>query len=605
MAALLGCSGRLLRTDMRPHGNFTAVVAGGLADRADATASALAITFGEAEAHAIDLDTGATVWRRPVRVLGAPVAVGRRVAVPVRGHELLLLDADTGATIWQRPLPGEAFTGVTMTDRRVVATVVTGDPKARSLVVAFSIADGSSRWLRRSSALLGVPGAVGRHVLVPTEAEVIALADGRGREIARMRPPPEVGALGRIELHGRTVLAAGAHAFVDLHGGGQTVYRIDPHTAPAFRVVEGLDPGVGRDGGLAWRLRPGAGAGAPREAVLMARRVALGIRLDADGRPVTANWVHHHDDTRELVALDVDERIATLVREDGSILRLDLRDGLVVSELEGHKTTLSAVIVGRGAEPDAPTTQSAVLDMEQALLDLIEDPDPRLVPAQRLALELLWRNDRPTVRANLHDIVHGAIRPESDAISDSLRAHAHLVMDGPWGPADERTRMQSTEALAAARRGATQRDDLEASVAQVVRSGNPDALDELVGLLEQPSLHAEELVAITHALRDLDDHRAVFGVAAFVLRYHADPEVVHESQAMLYALDFLVTQSREDAFDPSARTRAREVLVKLTEDRFTVPRLRAFLLERTEETEAFETTTAAPAFQAGAPRPDE
>ena len=146
MAALLGCSGRLLRTDMRPHGNFTAVVAGGLADRADATASALAITFGEAEAHAIDLDTGATVWRRPVRVLGAPVAVGRRVAVPVRGHELLLLDADTGATIWQRPLPGEAFTGVTMTDRRVVATVVTGEApsfcsKPRALLsIAFSIA---------------------------------------------------------------------------------------------------------------------------------------------------------------------------------------------------------------------------------------------------------------------------------------------------------------------------------------------------------------------------------------------------------------------------------------------------------------------------------
>jgi hypothetical protein len=582
LATLLGCAGRVLRTDARSHGNFAAVIARGLTRSPEPSEPAVAILFGEAEAMAVDLHTGTTRWRRPVRVLGAPVAAGRRIAVPVRGHKLLLLDADTGATIWERRLPGEAFTGVAMTDRRVVATVVAGEPSTRSLLVAMSAADGRSRWTRRSETLLGVPGALGRHIFVPTSNEVIAFAEGRGREVARMRPPAEVGALGRIELHGRTALAAGAHAFVDLHGGGQTVYRIDPHTAPAFRVVDGLDPGVGHGDGLAWKLRPIGSAGAPREAVLMARRAALGVRLDADGRPVLAHWVHRQTDARELVALGVDDRLVTFVREDGSIVQLDARTGDTVAELDGRAPVSSAVLVGASTSATGSEQPSAREHggEEVVLLALLEDPDPRLVPAQRLAIELLWRHALPAARTNLADFVQGAIRPGDDPITDELRQHAQAVMQGPWGPDDDATRREVARTLAAARRGAQHRNDLESIAARVVSSGNNEVLGELIALLEQPSLRAEELVAITRALRDLDDHRAVTGVATFVLRYHADPDVVEESQAMLYALDFLVAQAREDAFEPTASERAREVLIKLTEDRFTVPRLRAFLLER-------------------------
>jgi hypothetical protein len=580
LVAALGCAGRPLRPDARPHGNFAAVVARGLADAPQRHGSPLVVSFGEAEATAIDLDTGSVRWRRPIRVLGAPAASGRRVAVPVRGHGLLLLDVDTGATLWERRLPGEALTGVTLTERRVVATVVTAQSNTRSLVVAMSAADGRTRWTRRSPALLGVPAALGRQILVPTPNEVVVLAQGRGRELARMRPPAEVGALGRIELHGSKALAAGAHAFVDLHGGGQTVYRIDPHTAPAFRVVQGLDPGLGHGDGVEWRLRPTSSAGAPREAVLMARRAALGVRLDADGRPVTAHWVHRQDDAHELVAVGVDARTATFVREDGSILRLDVRDGHRLAEWPGRGPTLGAVVVGttpsRHADHDATSPEES--SMEDALVALIEDPDPRLVPAQRLAIELLWRHERPEVRALLQDFSQGGIRPDPDSITEDLREHARAVMAGPWGPSDEATLAALADALGSAREGHRRHDALQDAIARAVRSGTPAVLGELVALLDQPGLAPEELVALTRALRDLGDHRAVFGVATFVLRYHADPDVVDESPAVFYALDFLVAQAH-DAVEPAASARAREVLAKLAEDRFTAPRLRAFLLE--------------------------
>jgi hypothetical protein len=582
LAVAFGCSGRLLRPDVRPHGNFAAVIARGLADSPEQHGPPLAVLFGEGDAIAVDLRTGETRWRRPIRVLGAPAVSGRRVAVPVRGHRLLLLDADTGATIWDRPLPGEALTGITLNDRRVVATVVTGELDPRSLAVALSAADGRTRWTRRSPILLGVPATLGRQVFVPTSEDVVVLAQGRGREVARMRAPPEVGVLGRVEVHGRKALAAGAHAFVDLHGGGQTVYHIDPHTAPAFRVVDGLDPGVGHSDGVAWTLRPSASAGAPREAVLMARRVALGIRLDIDGRPALARWIHRQSDAHELVAVGVDARIATFVRDDGSILRLDLRDGHVVSQLAARGPTLGAVMVGISPSDDEDEDDAAAHDgasTQDALLALLEDPDPRLVPAQRLAIELIWRHERPEVRTTLYDLVQGGIRPETDPITEALRDHARAIMVGPWGPSDEATLMELARALAAARQGQRQRDDLAGTVSRAVGSGSPVVLDELVALLDQPGLDADELVAITRALRDLGDHRAISGVAAFVLRYHADLDVVDESHAMLYALDYLVAQARDDAVDPSASARAREVLTKLTEDRFTVPSLRAFLLE--------------------------
>jgi hypothetical protein len=576
---VLGC-GHALRSDARPHGNFAAVIARGLADTRDVEGDPIAVLFGEGETVAVDLRSGETRWRRPIRVLGAPAASGRFVAVPVRGHRVLLLDVDTGATIWERRLPGEALTGVTLDERRVVATVITGETSPRSLVIALSAADGRTRWVRRSSELLGVPMALGRHVFVPSALEVMVLARSRGREVARMRVPTEVGTLGRVELQGRRVLAAGAHAFVDLHGGGQTVYRIDPHTAPAFRVVDGLDPGIGHVEGVAWRLRPSKGAGGPREAVLMARRAALAVRFDIDGRPVLAHWVHRQDDERELVAVDLDGRAASFVRQDGSILRLDARDGRVLSDLAGPGPTLGAITVGIAGTPEEgePWVHGDV-GLDEALLALLEDPDPRLVPAQRLAIELLWRSEYPEVRAGLHDLVQGGIRPGSDAVSESLREHARAVMKGPWGPSDEAALAELARTLASAREGHRHRDDLPGVVSRTVRSGTPDVLDELVALLDQPGLEPDELVAITRALRDLGDHRAVPGVATFVLRYHADPDVVDESHAMLYALDFLVRQAGDDTLDPSTSARARDVLIKLAEDRFTVPSLRAFLRE--------------------------
>ena len=353
---------------------------------------------------------------------------------------------------------------------------------------------------------------------------------------------------------------------------------------PAFGRVEGMDPGLGHDDGVVFRLLPAKGAGAPRNALFLGRRTLYFLRLDASGRPVEARWVHLRFDQREYVAMHATSQRILLVRDDGAITHLDRRTGRIKLELDGETEPLGATFVGRDPyadDRDDPIDRETVVS---TLLGVIEDPDPRLVPAQRLAIDLLWRDEAPGVRANVVDLSRGILRPDGGEDSEALRAHATETMKGTWGRADKASVDAILERLQPGAQGA-----IEDATREAVRSGAPTVIPKLVALLENPGVKPTDLVAVARALRDLDDTRALDGVCAFVVRYHADPDIVDESKAIYYALELIIAQALPTLparVDEKARHQARETLQTLLTDEFTVPKVRAFIQENLPYPEA-------------------
>jgi hypothetical protein len=216
------------------------------------------------------------------------------------------------------------------------------------------------------------------------------------------------------------------------------------------------------------------------------------------------------------------------------------------------------------------------------LIGVVEDPDPRLLPAQQLALDLLWRDEDPEVRALVHDVATGIVRDDDGPQTQALRRHARARMHDVWGPADR----ESLEALLQQLEfgsSAGNTEGLIAATRSAVKSGGPEVVPKLVALLLDPRTAAPDLVAVARALRDLGDSRAVPGVSEFVRHYHADPEVVEESLAVYYAVEFLLDQGwprLPSRVDVHARRRAQETVQFVLGDRFTVPKLSAFVRER-------------------------
>lgn len=533
----------------------------------------LALMLGSGEVWAVDPYTGEEQWRRPLRVFAEPAVHGRTAVLPLIGQELLAIDAYDGASRWQIPLPGEALTGLAVDDTMVLVTALSSRERYRSTLIGLSAFDGRPRWSRDSRELLGGPAAVAGYGFVPIGATVVALRTSSGRALGRLTAPEEL-ALERVERHGDALLATSPRGFVDLYGGGRQFYAVDRGTVTPFEETAGFAGWVGKDDGVAFRLLAGLHPGAPRDAIFMARRVLMALRLDAKGRPVAVRWIHLQHEPEEFVALACANDEIVVAREDGALLRFDAATGrraagqIVVGAIEG------AVFLGgassTGLPRGAPNQTRPTL---ARMLLLLDDPDPRMSPAQHLVLDVLWRNPSPEVRAHVQDRA---------AAPGPLRAKAEALVRGPvWGYADEASLVALLERLRYP--GAVQRPDFPASAQEVVDAGGPEALAWLLDRLDEPGTPAAALEAIMATVRRLDDPRAVEAVGAFVRRYHADPEVADESRAMELGLEFLLSQAgepRPPRFPVQTHDEALAILREVLAAEFTAPRLRSFLAQR-------------------------
>ncbi|MGH1343961.1 MAG: PQQ-binding-like beta-propeller repeat protein [Nannocystales bacterium] len=541
------------------------------------------VLFSDAEAVGVDPLSGAELWRRPIRAFGPPVSVGDAVVVPVYGHRAIALDANTGATLWQHALPGQVLTGLDASARGVIVTALQADPKdrrrprdretARSIVGGMSMNDGRIRWTRPSNTLLGVPAASGRTAFVPSGDRVIAVSMRTGRTLGtRSTGGVE---LDRVERHGQTVLASDGDALIDLAVG--TRYDYEQDDAQLFARVDGIEPGLGHHAGVVFRLLPPAGAGAPREALFLGRRALIFVRLDERGRLSRARWVHTRMDQREYVDFAAMPDAVLLVRDDGALVHLDRATGRVRQEIEGVLEPRGAAFIGHSRPVDG-ADNAVDRDTTVALLQgLIEDPDERLLPAQKLALTLLWRDPRPTVRRAVENVAAGVSRPDDSDATLALLDHADSLLSEAWGRGDPQTVQALAGKLASTKlRG----DALRDAALEAVEAGGEAVFKPLVALLDLPELEPEELDHVARALRDISAPQTVEGAARFLTQYHADPEIVDASKAVYYLAELLLEHAQPDLAEHTtheAQATAQAALDAVVNDEFTVPSLRVFI----------------------------
>lgn len=541
------------------------------------------VLFSDGDAVGVDPQTGAELWRRPVRAFGQPVSVGDAVVVPVYGHRAIALDANTGATLWEHALPGQVLTGLDASTRGVVVTALQADPKdrrrprdreqARSIVGGMSMNDGRIRWTRPSATLLGVPAASGKTAFVPSGDRVIAVNLRTGRTIGTRNTGGVQ--LDRVERHGQTVLASDGDALIDLAVG--TRYDYEQDDARLFARVDGIEPGLGHHAGVVFRLLPPAGAGAPRDALFLGRRALIFVRLDDRGRVSRARWIHARMDQHEYVDFAAMPDSVLLVRDDGALVHLDRATGRLRQEIDGVLEPRGAAFVGHSL-PVNEADDAVDRDTTAALLQgLVEDPDERLLPAQKLALTLLWRDPKPTVRRAVENLAAGVSRTDDSDATLALMDHADVLLGEAWGRGDPQTVQALANKLASTElRG----DALRDATREAVEAGGDAVFGPLIALLDQPDLGAQDLDHVALALRDIGASQTVDGAARFLTQYHADPEIVDASKAVYYLAELLLVHAQPDLPEhttPEAQEAARTALDAVVADEFTVPSLRAFI----------------------------
>jgi hypothetical protein len=584
------CAGRVLPADGPEHGNLAEVVADHDAEAAKresaVTGLPLVVLIERQRVVAVDPIHGRERWSLPLIVAGRPVATARAIYLPVRGQRVVAVDREHGTVKFTAQLPGEALTGLAVAEPMLVATVLDPREDRPSHIVGVSTIDGEVRWSRPAASRLGIPEVVGEIAVVGIGDQIAALRTDSGREVARYDIEASHARRAELErvVHRRGMWFVGRGTrWVDVgaRGSGGETHVLGRSYAPAFRTVDGMDDGLGDDERLRLWLRWSSVDASPRDAILLSRRAVVAARLDAEGNPLRPRWVHVEEGA-ELVALEVTGRRVVMVREDGGIVQLDDETGRELSRIGGGEEVRGAVVLGASAPSRRELRRSDDPGVVADLRRLIAQTDPRLLPAQHFAADLLWRSDDPQVRAHVHGLARGEIVNEGPE-GAKIRDHARALVRTPWGSGSDADTIELLDALRKRGRfGLPEPVAYEAPIVAAVKSGTADVVVELGALLLDPGTPAEDLQRIVEALTLLDDVRAIDPVAKFVARYHADPTIVKESGALHGAARLLL----QHADDADAGRRARQVLVGVVADPLCEPSLRTLVVRGLADLEA-------------------
>ncbi len=567
-----GCA-RVLAHDAPAHGNLLAHAAdGSRAGAARELATQVVVLVEHGSVRAIDPVHARTLWTLPVDVTGHPVANATTVFLPITGHRLVAVDRATGAPRFSAELPGEALTALAADGGAVIATVVGGRRGATAEIVALSSHDGHVRWRRAAERLLGAPAVAGTVAVVPMGDEVVALRIATGRELAREHLPSALGAGARVLHRGAAWFVGGGNRWVELGQGGRS-HALEGAAAPVFPDGRVIDDGHGDDERLRLFLDLGERA-LGRDAILLSRRAVVAMRLSADGRPQRTRWVHR-EDKGEFVAMEVAGERVVLVREDGAIVQLSRGSGRELDRIAGAGAVRGALVlvsdrVAQGHADDAPPGDDVIAGLHA----LVQDPDPRLLPAQRLAAELLWRDDEAHVRAAVLALSSGQIRGEQTRAAEALRDHAAVLARGRWGAGSEADVAAVLTALRERPRFGDDATSRVRAIRDAASSGRREVIDALAVLLLDPGTSAAELVEVVETLAQLRDPAAVDPLVTFVRRYHADQAVAYESTALRQATAALLSMSGDDGAHAEL---AADALREVVADPLCEPALRAFI----------------------------
>lgn len=562
--AFVMCLGAFLGTGCKlgpmeaVHGDVSALVDDSLTREArfKGKPQPLVVKVEDRGVRAVDPRTNETEWFIPLPVVGHPVANDYMVAVPIRGNRIVAIDRPTGEIHWEQHLPGEAITGMGVSWRWLAVTTTGGEGEQANSLMVLGAGDGGIRWLHHSDESFGVPDVFGKAVVTSHRGQVVIVSAMFGRELARQDLPEAVRDQPRVVRRDGEVVMGSGNAWIDLGEFGRAVELSEVY-ANVYRPSDAVDPGHGEHERMRW-VRTG-----PDQAVAMFRRAVFGVALGSDGRPERARWAHLGGKDDEYVAVDVARGRVHLVTETGAFVALSDADGRQLVHAPGHDETRGALLLDLAGAKISGVSGSisdleTVHELPGKLGALIADEDPRLLPAQKLAMDLLARGGGEDGERVLASVAGGEARPSGDRASRAVREHALAYLDSAG---------HDTSMLAARPEGGGAVEGLSLLAREAAAKGDTAAVPDLVAHLMHPSTSGAALEEVAGALCTLGTPRAREGLAGFVSRYHADRDVVLESRAMHRSVDCL---SEHDDL-------AGRQLAAIVADPFTDPGLRAYI----------------------------
>src|SRR5262249_40066959 len=141
-----GCGPRMLAAHGREHGNlFAHAEDSDVRQRDDGDAPPVVGLVERDRVGAVDPIAAKTRWWLPLHVTGPPVASGDAIYLPARGHRIVAVERKTGRELYTIWLPGQALTGLAVSEPWLVATVVDDDKGVRARVLGYDTNEGEPR----------------------------------------------------------------------------------------------------------------------------------------------------------------------------------------------------------------------------------------------------------------------------------------------------------------------------------------------------------------------------------------------------------------------------------------------------------------------------
>ncbi len=553
----------------------------------NATGSPLAIlqTHSPRSAVAMDPRTGKVLWKQPTpEAASRYVIAGQNVVFLDRSAGITALDIRSGKQVWTFPVNQNVrFLGISGAPNGKTAFVTTFQPAGDVLNMVSQVTmlseTGREIWTLEANGRMGRPLMTNNVVIVPYRNQQLVFLDTtRPLEMARILIPQgsirymESTSMGIFFGDGKGMYRLSENVLEDIrkspwsfktdiqnveHRFSQDLY--DPvttdYSAYDVRSIHGT-----------WMASDRLSTLYQKRFVLQMFKYLLGFHVNEKDEAVL-QWAVMHDHSEELLGALARKDFLFYAKTDGSLESIRMETGERVWRTEPIGGRFRGITFDLGnMDPPSTALGEAPLPLLDALTAIANDPDARFPLAKRFAIDALAVVGGAGVGRLIRMLTNPASSPElREKASQDLIARPDpngvpLYLSLLQQPFDyiKNTRPQAVEVMARV----------------LGNLKTKEAVPTLLQLLGHPGTTERELLVITEALLEIGDPQIIRPFREFLLAYRADPA---------FAQDVHTLQKMAEALFKLGGPAERQVLVFLTEDDRTLPRLREFIVRLFEE----------------------
>lgn len=538
---------------------------------------AVGVTPAPTRIFGVDLQSQRVLWQQATELDQAPMLAGTLVLLQ-QGDQVKAFDLTSGQLVRAIPTGGLQLVGAAGDGSTAVMSLSLGNgTAARSEVVLLR--DGSVAWRRPLDQRVGAPAQAGDVVLVPWGSQFLSALHARdGVEFARLRVPD--GVLAQVFFSDGKAYAGGPEGATDVALALQSNHMRGPQFIAApqtplpgrpdfLRDVYSRDgvlrpDSAGHSIRLLWSPRQSGGL-TDESLYLVFYRFVVALHYP----DLAVRWVYTHD--ADIIGAEAGASVVTLADRNGRFMDLNTIQGKPARTFSTDLQATAIVLprnsaIGSGAE-GVPVSDPQRL--REQLRAAAQDPDSRLVPLRRFAVERLAQLSDPAATGDLlalcnDPLVAPAVQGDACEALTRRKEGRELIVAALDRHYDYLAGIDVPPVGALAR--------------AVLALNAKEAYPALVSHLEDPHTPSTALPDLVQAIATLNPAQAIAPLSTFCHRYHADPVDEHVIRAVEEAIVALFTVQGPLAI---------ETLIDLAEDRLSLQGIRdkaAASLTQLEET---------------------